>query len=378
MPINAQITENNASSVRGTTTTPSSVAGSTAVGVQPSITRMTIPGIKGADGDITWQGTWSSSTTYTQNNAIQYNGSSYVALQGNTDVRPDTNASVWSLMAQKGDTGATGASGATGETGPRGLQGETGPQGQQGTAGATGQTGATGPQGPQGDAGTAATIQVGSVSASAAGSNPTVTNSGSSTAAVLNFSLPRGATGPQGAQGVTGAAGAQGADGAQGATGPQGPQGNTGNAATIAVGTVSTGLAGSNVIVTNSGSTGAATFDFTIPRGDTGASGSFTWRGGWNSATAYGTNEVVAYNGTSYIAVANNQNVRPDTDTTKWNVMAQAGAEGGSISSMEDTQISGTVSDMAILAYDSNGTKWKDNNTFSGTFASPVLLGGTF
>ena len=101
MPINAQITENNASSVRGTTTTPSSVAGSTAVGVQPSITRMTIPGIKGADGDITWQGTWSSSTTYTQNNAIQYNGSSYVALQGNTDVRPDTNASVWSLMAQR-------------------------------------------------------------------------------------------------------------------------------------------------------------------------------------------------------------------------------------------------------------------------------------
>ena len=111
---------------------------------------------------------------------------------------------------------------------------------------------------------------------------------------------------------------------------------------------------------------------------DTGASGSFTWKSTWSSATAYGTNEVVVYNGTSYIAVTNNQNVRPDTDSTKWNIMAQAGAEGGSISSMEDTQISGTVADMAILAYDSNGTKWKDNNTFSGTFASPILSGGTF
>ena len=378
MPITAQITDNNASSIKGTSTTPANVAASTSVGVQPSITRMTVPGVRGADGDITWQGTWSSSTTYTQNNAIHYNGSSYVALQGNSNVRPDTDSTVWSLMVQKGDTGDTGATGAVGPAGSTGATGTTGATGATGPTGLTGSQGPQGPQGPQGDAGTAATVQVGSVSASAAGSNPTVTNSGSSTAAVLNFSLPRGATGPQGAQGVTGASGAQGADGSQGATGPQGPQGNTGNAATIAVGTVSTGLAGSNVTVTNSGSTSAATLDFTIPRGDTGASGSFTWKSTWSSATAYGANEVVAYNGTSYIAVVNNQNVRPDTDSTKWNIMAQAGAEGGSISSMEDTQISSSIADMAILAYDSNGTKWKDNNTFSGTFASPILSGGTF
>ena len=153
MPINAQITENNASSVRGTTTTPSSVDGSTAVGVQPSITRMTIPGIKGADGDITWQGTWSSSTTYTQNNAIQYNGSSYVALQGNTDVRPDTNASVWSLMAQKGDTGATGTLVQLEKLDPEVYKEKLVLKDNK-ERWTTGQTGATGPQGPQGDAGT--------------------------------------------------------------------------------------------------------------------------------------------------------------------------------------------------------------------------------
>jgi len=55
-----------------------------------------------------------------------------------------------------------------------------------------------------------------------------------------------------------------------GATGP------TGAAATIAVGSVTTGTAGSSVSVTNSGSSGAATFDFTIPRGDTGAAGSLS------------------------------------------------------------------------------------------------------
>ena len=71
MPITATITENDP--IQGTTTTPANVAASTSVGVQAQITRMEIPGVKGADGDITWQGTWSSSTTYTQNNAVQYN-----------------------------------------------------------------------------------------------------------------------------------------------------------------------------------------------------------------------------------------------------------------------------------------------------------------
>ena len=52
---------------------------------------------------------------------------------------------------------------------------------------------------------------------------------------------------------------------------PQGPQGV---AATISVGTVTTGAAGSSASVTNSGTSGAAVFDFTIPRGDTGATGS--------------------------------------------------------------------------------------------------------
>jgi hypothetical protein len=46
-----------------------------------------------------------------------------------------------------------------------------------------------------------------------------------------------------------------------------------GSPATVSVGTTTTGAAGSSASVTNSGGTSAATFNFSIPRGDTGATG---------------------------------------------------------------------------------------------------------
>ena len=47
-------------------------------------------------------------------------------------------------------------------------------------------------------------------------------------------------------------------------------KGEDGAAATIAVGTVTTGPAGSAASVTNSGTSAAAVFNFTIPKGDNG------------------------------------------------------------------------------------------------------------
>jgi hypothetical protein len=70
--------------------------------------------------------------------------------------------------------------------------------------------GAQGPQGATGPAGASATIAIGTVTALAAGQNPTVTNSGTSSAAVLNFSIPAGAAGSTGAQGQQGVAGQRG------------------------------------------------------------------------------------------------------------------------------------------------------------------------
>tara|TARA_A100001391_G_scaffold134788_1_gene93621 strand:+ start:12156 stop:13937 length:1782 start_codon:yes stop_codon:yes gene_type:complete len=126
------------------------------------------------------------------------------------------------------------------------------------TAGPQGETGSTGSQGPAGNDGSdgaAATIAIGSTTTGNAGTNASVTNSGTSSAATLNFTIPKGDTGATGSQGIQGVAGSAGA------------------AATIAVGTVTTGSAGSSATVTNSGSSSAATFNFTIPKGDTGAQG---------------------------------------------------------------------------------------------------------
>lgn len=60
-----------------------------------------------------------------------------------------------------------------------------------------------GPQGAPGPSGNAATIAVGSVTALPAGSTPTVSNGGSSSAASFNFGIPAGATGTAGLNAFT-------------------------------------------------------------------------------------------------------------------------------------------------------------------------------
>jgi hypothetical protein len=145
------------------------------------------------------------------------------------------------------------------------------------------------PPGPQGDA---ATIDVGTVTTGVPGSSASVTNSGTTNAATLDFTIPRGDTGAQGSTGdaatisvgtvTTGVPGSSASVTNSGTTnaatldftiprGDTGAQGSTGDAATISIGTVTTGVPGSSASVTNSGTTNAATLDFTIPRGDTGA-----------------------------------------------------------------------------------------------------------
>lgn len=94
-----------------------------------------------------------------------------------------TQEQLASLKGPKGDKGDTGAKGAAGAQGPQGPQG---PQGVQGL---------------QGPAGNAATITIGSVTTSAPGTSAQVTNSGTSSAAVLDFVLPKGKDGADG--GVT-------------------------------------------------------------------------------------------------------------------------------------------------------------------------------
>lgn len=175
------------------------------------------------------------------------------------------------MQGEKGEQGPTGATGPKGDTGttftpsvsaegiiswtndggaqnpsavnirgPQGPQGEQGDQGEQGPKGDTGAKGDTGPQGPQGEQGTpgiAASINVGTVTTGSPGTDAIITNVGTTSAAILNFTIPRGdkgdkgdkgETGEQGPQGLKGEQGEQGTQGIQGIQGPQGPQGERG------------------------------------------------------------------------------------------------------------------------------------------------------
>lgn len=204
------------------------------------------------------------------NKWMQGTVSAYNATTGSLSISVDTISgsgtyALWTV-ALTGSVGPTGATGATGATGPTGATGATGPANTlsigtvtEGAAAATitgtapnqtlnlvvpkGNTGSTGSPGPAGPANSLSigTVTEGAAAATITGTAPTQT---------LNLTIPKGNTGN------TGSAGA---------------------AATISVGTVTTGAPGSSASVTNVGTSSAAVFDITIPRGDAGAgSGSVT------------------------------------------------------------------------------------------------------
>lgn len=110
--------------------------------------------------------------------------------------------------------------------------------------------GEQGVQGLPGNDGAVATIAIGAVTTGKAGTSASVVNSGTENAAVLDFVIPRGDTGVSNGTG----------DG-------------IGTSATIEVGNVITGEPGTNAIITNTGTSTDAVFDFTIPRGEMGLQG---------------------------------------------------------------------------------------------------------
>ena len=231
----------------------------------------------------------------------------------------------------KGDTGAQGPKGDTGAQGPAGVNGATftpsvdssgnlswsndsglanpetvnirGPQGLKGDTGAQGPKGDTGPQGEQGERGLQG--PAGADGEDGGYYKPAVDASGNLTWTASKSGMPavsgqniRGPQGPKGDTGEQGPAGADGQDGAQGPKGEQGPagaDGKDGAAATIAVGTVTTGEPGTSATVTNSGTSSAAVFNFTIPRGAKGDKGDKGDTGGQGPAGAAGANGKSAY-----------------------------------------------------------------------------------
>ena len=209
-------------------------------------------GSTGATGLI-FSGTYSTATGYSVGSAVSFNGSSYVSLVNNNHgQQPDISPAYWGVLAAAGVAGPVGPAGvvgATGSTGSNGAAGAVGPAGSTGATGAQGaigldfrsawsastpyvtndavtfagstylalssnnnqepdqypqvwavlaEAGGVGPTGVAGAAGSAATVSVGTVTTLAAGAQATVTNAGSSTAAVLNFGIPQGPAGTGG------------------------------------------------------------------------------------------------------------------------------------------------------------------------------------
>jgi microcystin-dependent protein len=195
-----------------------------------------------------------------------------------------SSAAVFDFGIPKGDTGAAGADGADGADGFSPIA-TVSKAGDTATISITDLNGTTTATITDGTDGAAATIAAGTTTTLAAGSNATVTNSGTSSAAVFDFGIPRGADGNDGAA-ATIAAGttttlSPGASATVTNSGTSSaavfdfgiPQGTPGSAATIAAGSVTTLSPGSSATVTNSGTSSAAVFDFGIPQGATGATG---------------------------------------------------------------------------------------------------------
>lgn len=217
---------------------------------------------------INWTGPWISTQAYNVGDAVSFQGSSYIAIQANTDVPPYSNPLDWNLLAAAGLNGAQGIPGLSGSGVPQGIffegaysttttynlqdvvtfngsaficlangvlnlepdlnpaewavlcvGGESlGGSGSSGAAGATGATGATGPEGPQGPQG----------ETGAMGPQGPIGETG-----------PEGPAGPQGETGATGAQGPIGLTGATGATGATGPAGVIGSPQTTVNGSTS-------------------------------------------------------------------------------------------------------------------------------------------
>lgn len=250
--------------------------------INPAGGACTISG-NGGGGNWNFRGAWLPSTAYAINDVVTNGGSTYLAtaaITGTTSFNPGS----WNLIAQVGAAGAQGAPG------------------------------------------TAASISIGATNTLAPGASATVSNAGTAQAAILNFGIPQGSTGPIGPTGPTGPAGAgfnfRGAWTTATAYNPGDVVTNGGQ--TYETQTAFTSAA------TFAGDTGwflwAAT-GATGPQGIPG--GSINWRGAWNSATAYAINDAVS-DGTpasSYYATAAGTNHEPP-NVSFWALIASAGATG--------------------------------------------------
>lgn len=82
----------------------------------------------GGTSAITWKGTWSAATAYVKDDAVYYDGSSYICTTavGPSASNPSVDVANWDVLALEGQQGAAGPAGAAGAAGPAGTIGPVG------------------------------------------------------------------------------------------------------------------------------------------------------------------------------------------------------------------------------------------------------------
>lgn len=184
----------------GTTTTLPAGSSATVSNVGTSLDAVFNFGIpRGADGSPGQAATVTAGTTTT----LPAGSSASVTNSGTS------SAAVFDFSIPKGDTGASGQDGADGADGfsPIATVSKVGDTATITITDENGTTTATVTDGSDGAPGAAATITAGTTTTLSPGSSATVTNSGTSSAAVFDFGIPQGATGSPGADGADGADG---------------------------------------------------------------------------------------------------------------------------------------------------------------------------
>lgn len=217
--------------------------------------------------------------------------------------------------------------------------------------------GPKGVKGDKGEPGQDSTIEVVSTTTGAAGTNASVVNQGTASAAQLAFTIPRGDKGDKGNDGAAGYSptatvsksgdtatititdknGTTTASISDGQDGAAGAPGQDGQSATIEVASTSTLPAGSSATVTNVGTSSAARLAFGIPKGDTGAAGA----DGDAATITVGQVETLQPNQSAYVT-----NVGT-SEAAIFNIGIPKGDKGDSGSGSGD---------MTASVYDPNGT----------------------
>ena len=171
-------------------------------------------------------------------------------------------------------------------------------------------------------------LTVGTVTTGAPGSDAAADIGGVSPSQTLDLVIPRGDVGPKGDKGDKGDVGPKGDTGDKGDKGDVGPKGDTGDDSTVpgppnvlAVGTVTTGAAGTSADATITGASPVQTLNLTIPRGNTGSPTEFELRG-----TGSPEGVVTAPVGTYYTDTAGTNGAwrwlkKTGTGNTGWSVI---------------------------------------------------------